>query len=474
MAEIAYVKKENNKFEVYLTNVVDNLVVDVLTFSNRKDYESWENGYSSSIIFDPSVSKESELSEESRQSSAPSVSFPQNKEDSAEIDRFKEELSNKKRYFSGGEVLPADPAPEVEDNPQRPQEDVLSGNSGGDVDTSDDDDNVRSAELKTDDAEKETDRNRNQNRDAGALSDKQKKNSLKAGNTGVLNDKLLEDVPDIKDIGGDRIINAKNNQWIVMTRDRPGGINTGYGPGKGHTQAGAIDIVVGRMSPHPRSRNKDSSKLRISPIFNYDFHEGRQVCDAARIYISQKTDIDKNFNLVNGRVGNAIARSGIALKADAVRIIARDSGIKLVTHSRRLMNSQGGKSSRAPSGIDIIAGNNHNNLQPMVLGHNLVAVLREHGDVLDKIVGTLSSVIQNLAILDVALSTHFHPQSFPPGAPNIPSPTLAPICVESLTKLVSMDTFSTFAEKFKIQTIDDKYLKSGAANSVRSSFNNVN
>ena len=95
-------------------------------------------------------------------------------------------------------------------------------------------------------------------------------------------------------------------------------------------------------------------------------------------------------------------------------------------------------------GIDIIAGNNHNNLQPMVLGHNLVAVLREHGDVLDKIVGTLSSVIQNLAILDVALSTHFHPQSFPPGAPNIPSPTLAPISITVVSFFICLRIFFMF------------------------------
>ena len=110
----------------------------------------------------------------------------------------------------------------------------------------------------------------------------------------------------------------------------------------------------------------------------------------------------------------------------------------------------------------------------MVLGDNLVLVLRAYGEVINQIVGTVTSLIENVAKLDVALSTHFHPQAFPSGVPNLPSPNLAPVTAESLARLVSLDTFSTYAEKFKLEKIDKLYLSSGGLQSIRSSFNNVN
>ena len=42
------------------------------------------------------------------------------------------------------------------------------------------------------------------------------------------------------------------------------------------------------------------------------------------------SDIDDNFELVDGSIGNSKNKSAIAMKADGIRIIARE-GIKLVT-----------------------------------------------------------------------------------------------------------------------------------------------
>jgi len=296
-----------------------------------------------------------------------------------------------------------------------------------------------------------------------------------ASNSGLLDRPCPEPVPEFKKISSDVVVSGKNNTWIVLGRDRPAGISTGYGPGLGHTQAGAIDIVVGRMSPFPQSHDREGNLVKASPIFGYALNgDGKQVCDAARIYISQKTDVDSNFSLADGVVGNMKARSAIAMKSDAIRIIARDSGIKLVTHHPQLPNSQGGTSSRNARGIDLIAGNDDSNLQPMILGNNLVEMLREMSDALDKTIGTLSSVIMNLAEVDMALATHFHPQSFPPGAPTMPSPTALPVCISSLTKLISLDAFSTFAEKWQLETISKTYLDAGGELSIRSSYNNLN
>ena len=154
---------------------------------------------------------------------------------------------------------------------------------------------------------------------------------------GIGGDPLAEPVPSYIQTSTEVVVKNENNAWIVLGRDRPKGRMSGYG-GRGDTQAASIDIVVGRMASSAISHTSDNQKVWTDP----DFKE-----DAARIYMSQKTDIDANFNLAAGSVGAAIAvnadefdivdnpnipppssfnpepRSGIALKADGVRLIAR-------------------------------------------------------------------------------------------------------------------------------------------------------
>ena len=94
--------------------------------------------------------------------------------------------------------------------------------------------------------------------------------------------------------------------------------------------------------------------------------------DAAFVYISQKTDIDKNLALVDGHVGSPTGQSGVAIKADNVRMVAR-GGIKLVTGTDKKYSTdsslkKGGQACDAKDeyGIDLIGGNNDDYLQPMV------------------------------------------------------------------------------------------------------------
>tara|TARA_Y100001937_G_scaffold128850_1_gene209082 strand:+ start:51210 stop:52298 length:1089 start_codon:yes stop_codon:yes gene_type:complete len=300
-----------------------------------------------------------------------------------------------------------------------------------------------------------------------------KKSELRAENSGYFDKQKIEEVPGFKLCSGDVPLSGKNNQWIIFCRDRPAGYTSGYGPGQGENQAGAIDMVVGRMSPHPRSKRPDNTPMKVGPIFNSEMYRGDEVVDAARIYISQRTDMDHNFKLSPGRIGRPKDRSGICMKADGVRIIARDAGIKLVTQHNQLINSRGNRSTKI-NGIDIIAGNNAEDLQPMVLGNNLVECLTSHGVLLDRIVGTIASLIENISALDLALATHIHPQAFPAGIPNIIDPRICSSAVLSISKLVSLDAFSAFAEKYSIEKIDKQYLQPGGEQSILSSHNNVN
>ena len=94
--------------------------------------------------------------------------------------------------------------------------------------------------------------------------------------------------------------------------------------------------------------------------------------------------------MAEGKVGNSKTKSAIALKADAVRIVARD-GIKLVTRTDAI-NSQGGQIAEAV-GIDLLATNNDEDLQPLVKGGNLKEALEKLVTHVDKLNGIVDSLL---------------------------------------------------------------------------------
>ena len=222
---------------------------------------------------------------------------------------------------------------------------------------------------------------------------------------------------------------ANRNSYIVLGKDRPVGLPSGYG-GKGAIGCDTIDIVVGRLS----SVEKANTKKRET-ITDNNFG-----ADAARIYISQMTDIDKNFGLAPGYWdNNSVGRSGIGIKADAVRIIGRE-GVKIVTGKAPFekfgsdgeTNSRGGKITRPMPPIDLIAGNMVSRedeeeglpfplsllhkqgklkvkpptdsikvLQPVVRGENLVTCLEELQANIDELQGAL----MNFALIQLAFNS---------------------------------------------------------------------
>ena len=144
---------------------------------------------------------------------------------------------------------------------------------------------------------------------------------------------------------------------IVLGTDRPGGLSTGFGA-IGSQDAGSIDLVVGRMAGARKGKGA-SRGSKVDPS---------NAADAARITISQLTDIDKNFGIAGGKgfAGVSGQRSGIGIKADDVRIIGRNS-IKIVTGKALGFdgfgpsgepNSLGGKVAQVAPTIELLAGNN--------------------------------------------------------------------------------------------------------------------
>jgi hypothetical protein len=177
---------------------------------------------------------------------------------------------------------------------------------------------------------------------------------------GFFNENLIEPVPKRITTSAEYVISGKNNTWITLGRDRPASAGSGYGA-LGVNGAGCIDLCVGMMAG---TVSGPSQTVSANPNF---------AADAARIYISQKTDLDQNFGLAEGKKeknpngeNSTKGKSGIGIKADGVRIIARETGIKLVTGKGNFLdtgefgevNSNGDRITPSDMGsIELIAGN---------------------------------------------------------------------------------------------------------------------
>jgi len=287
---------------------------------------------------------------------------------------------------------------------------------------------------------------------------------------GVAGGSQIEAVPEYIQTQSEKVLDNRakfQNSAIVFGRDRPRGVLSGYG-GRGDTQAASIDIVAGYQGVNAVEKNEDGEKIYIDP----DAFK-----DAARIYISQKTDVDENFALAAGSLGSPglndsqrIPKSAIALKADGVRIIARE-GIKLVTGTDT-KNSQGGKIFGF-GGIDLIAGNNDSTLQPIVKGENLIDALNRIVNHMNKLSGIVDAFCTHQMAFNAAVTDHVHISPFQaqPTLPSIPvqfSGKATAIDLQSQV-LRSLTLFKTNLANFQLS-----YLEKSGERYINSRFNNTN
>lgn len=188
-------------------------------------------------------------------------------------------------------------------------------------------------------------------------------------------------------------LQGSDNTFIILGRDRPGGWDSGYG-GQGHLKAGAIDIVVGRLSSVDARTVK--GKL-VNPNFG---------SDAARIYLSQKTDVDVNFAIPDGQTGSSKALSAIAIKADAVRVIARES-LKLVTNTDAKLSN--GTNSYIGTGVQLISKSEEEiKLQPIPKGDNLIAAFDELVNMIVQLNGIVQNFLDTQKKYNEKLADHTH------------------------------------------------------------------
>ena len=280
--------------------------------------------------------------------------------------------------------------------------------------------------------------------------------NLSANTTsGVFGDTILEPIPKYIKAGCEKTY-SHGNSHIVLGRDRPASRASGYA-GQGHTACSSIDIVVGRGGPCPDATEN------VDPNFR---------ADSARIHISQKTDIDANFNLAKGKQGNMTARSGIGIKADAVRIVGRD-GIKLVTRTEPSNSKEG---SASYNGIELIACNDDTDIQSMVKGENLVEALQQFEKRFNELSSIVLRHIKDQLQFNTKIATHSHivPQAPAGVLPANPSLTLGSAGIQ-----ISMDAIETMIDNYKnrINTNinwNTRYLTSASQKYICSKYNKVN
>ena len=165
-------------------------------------------------------------------------------------------------------------------------------------------------------------------------------------NSGIMQTSVTEAEPAYNTGDGEKVLkNDSGNSYIVFGHDRPSTLLSGYG-GVGAQKANTIDLVVGRMSSAFSGQGPQDGT-----VVDNNF-----VSDAARIYISQLTDADRNFGLRSSfGLPATKGRSAIIVKADAARIIGRE-GVRITTGrtygesfgNHGETNSLGGRVGRAP------------------------------------------------------------------------------------------------------------------------------
>jgi len=198
-----------------------------------------------------------------------------------------------------------------------------------------------------------------------------------------------------------------NNCFIVLGRDRPSTLVSGCG-GAGYTSCGMIDLVVGRYALNSADEMKKGNK----PIGKEEIVNPNFITDAARIYITQKSlNIDKYFGFKNTKIPEGVLKekSAIGIKADHTRIIGRET-VRVycgkATNVEGLgkdgeTNTLGGRLSRPR--IDLIAGS-EDNLQPAVLGDNLIDYLEIIEEQVKNLNNNINTIAQHLMSLNAMMS----------------------------------------------------------------------
>jgi hypothetical protein len=248
---------------------------------------------------------------------------------------------------------------------------------------------------------------------------------------GLYGNRSLEQCPVYDKAGGEEVYGEEVNSpcFIVLGNDRVSSKASGKG-GQGYTQCSKIDLIAGLNSPEKPNMKKTNPNFFL---------------DAARVYISQKTDVDRNFGLARGtEVGSSNNHSAVAMKADHVRLIGRNH-IKIVTGAARSKSAEAdsrGDEIVTAGKIDLIAGNSNEPNYVLGAGIGPLQVNAFMSDIQKQTFANKKALLE----LMTNYVSHVHIQSFPTGLPTLPSPM-----VWGLSSTIT-DCFTDLPESFVIES----------------------
>lgn len=250
--------------------------------------------------------------------------------------------------------------------------------------------------------------------------------SISIGLKGVAGDRNIEPVPKPIYYAGDSWLESENNSGIICSRDE----NYRQRP---QTGAGAVYIYAGRKGSEgleeknpsivaAEGQSSDANRKKVTGEAN------SLVRDSAYIYIAQKSDVDSTLRVAaKGTYGKKFVKlsdkrdpkqetrqglSLVAMKADDIVLMSRVSGIRLITapdkKSSKAVPGQEGGDVISKFGIDLIAGNDDSDLQPLVKGENLKLYLQNLSNVVDSIRAVLIDFITSQSKFNASVMKHTH------------------------------------------------------------------
>ena len=256
-------------------------------------------------------------------------------------------------------------------------------------------------------------------------------------------------------------VTSMGDSYIVLTKDRPKGVTSGYFAG---TNCSAIDVVTGRISSKRKQTLEKNPSFKANPSFKFD---------AARIYVCERTDIDDNFEIQDSGTPPARNKSAVGIKADGVRILARE-GIKIISGMDAVNSRDQAKA--ALYGISLIGGYNvmdgpqHNGiemeLQPLVKGDNLLLALKTLQIVF--LYTQFSFGHKMLIQIQSSMSAHMH-VGVGATSPPVDPLTLFNAILTSIDTV--MGTIEVNLRQYNHISLDNDFLTRGGKNYILSRYN---
>jgi len=203
-----------------------------------------------------------------------------------------------------------------------------------------------------------------------------------------------------------------SNCYIVLGKDRMGDIYSGFG-GRGVPNSNSIDLVAGLASSL-----EVKSKLYLT---KEDVVDPNPFTDAARVYISQRTDLDTSFGITEGkmyRLDKKQGVSGIAAKADMILVLGRRNVKIKAGQSRGEKNyiETDAHGTKLPDArIELIADGP---LEPLVRGDKMVKCIDGIYNQIHDNRNLITNMLVEIVNLRGQLALHTHQAALGPTLPS--------------------------------------------------------